>query len=654
MLSPWSWLWLLLLAPLIALYILKRRRVERRVGSTLLWEAALRDLRAERPWRRLRPYLSLLLQALAIVLGAAALARPAGGLEVPSGAQTVVIVDGSASMLGRDATGRAAIERARELVAELANALPPGAALMVINAGDVPEILSPMTSDGEALQRAKAAIAVRGAHADLQSAIELGSDRLRDAPSGSRILVLSDLAGEGAIEGKGLSAPLQVRPLAGQVGKASDRSNTGIVDFEVRARDHADARDHAEAFVRVAHQGSAPVELYVTIATAPLTGDEPKRTLASRRLRLQPGAIEALSLPIVSTPNAQGAAPFVEARLASVDASKPLRDALELDDRAFSPGIGQSRLPVFLIGEGQLSLERALVADPRVDLFRTTLARIEAQSAEAQGADAEAHGADGGPLDGLVIYAGKTPEAPPSGDCVVVAPEGDRVFDIPLLAPTSSEIVSWDELDASLRFVRLNDVHLPPMRPIAPSAAIPLVQTRAGVALARAERPDGECTLIAFDLDRSDWPRRASFVLFVRNLVERFRERRDAGGLAPGELGDALAIPSRAGQSLEITTPAGLEVSLRAESSLTLFPIEPSVGLFTIRRDEKRLVGIRNLLDASETDLTPRIRFREGELAETEAASSETAPVEMWPWFALALLAILLLETFWATRRGAA
>ena len=89
LLSPASLAWLGLLVPLVILYILKRRRTRKVIGSTLLWEAALRDLRAERPWRRLIPHLSLLLQALILILGALALARPAGAGHVPQGAQVL-------------------------------------------------------------------------------------------------------------------------------------------------------------------------------------------------------------------------------------------------------------------------------------------------------------------------------------------------------------------------------------------------------------------------------------------------------------------------------------------------------------------------------------------------------------------------------------
>jgi hypothetical protein len=101
LLEPLSLAWLGLLVPLVLLYVLKRRREERVIGSTLLWSLAQRDLRAERPWQRLIPHLSLLLQILALIAGAFALSRPAGAGHLPSGARVVVVIDTSASMAAR-------------------------------------------------------------------------------------------------------------------------------------------------------------------------------------------------------------------------------------------------------------------------------------------------------------------------------------------------------------------------------------------------------------------------------------------------------------------------------------------------------------------------------------------------------------------------
>ena len=646
MLSPWSWLWAALLAPLVLLYILKRRRIERRVGSTLLWDAALRDLRAERPWRRLRPYVSLLLQALAILLGVAALSRPVGGMEVPRGAQTVVVVDASASMSAVDVRGRSRIDEARLVVDELIAGLPPGGSLMLVAAGAAPQVLTPMTADGKALTAARDALVVRGARADLQAAVALASDRLRGAPTGSRILLLSDLAGEGSIEDRSLTAPLQLRVLGADPEGDDSLDNTGIVDFELRARVEPSQRDRVEAFVRIAHHGRRPIELYLTLLVAEAPGrapaEDPPRTLASRRVRLEPGKSEAFVLPLELPPDDRGVTPHVEARLSALDSPKPLADALALDNQAFAAGPGSARLPVFLIGAGQHALERALLADPRVELFRTTLERLAEGDKDAPA------------LDGWLIFAGEVPERPPAGDTLVVAPTGDRVFELTLQEPSATEIVSWDELDPALRFVQLADVHLGEARPVESPVGRGLVRTRAGVVAARVERPAGESTVLAFDPDRSDWPRQPSFVVFVRNLIERARAHRVAGGLAPGGLGDPLSIPSRAGQELRIRTPDDQTLAVDAQGELTVVPIDPTVGLYGIERDEQQLVAFRSLLDRTESDLTARIATGGREANGDAIVLEEVAPVELWPWLAMTLLALLLLETLWATRRGAA
>src|SRR5678815_1767160 len=81
-------------------------RDSKEIGSTLLWELALRDMRAERPWKKLIPQVSLFLQLAILVLGALALARPAGAGRVPAGSRLAVVIDTSASMAasaGRDA-----------------------------------------------------------------------------------------------------------------------------------------------------------------------------------------------------------------------------------------------------------------------------------------------------------------------------------------------------------------------------------------------------------------------------------------------------------------------------------------------------------------------------------------------------------------------
>ncbi|MBI3762710.1 MAG: BatA domain-containing protein [Chloroflexi bacterium] len=74
--SPLALALSLLAAPIIILYMLKLRRREVEVSSTMLWSLLLRDREANSPWQKLKRNLLLLLQLLLLLLLVVALARP--------------------------------------------------------------------------------------------------------------------------------------------------------------------------------------------------------------------------------------------------------------------------------------------------------------------------------------------------------------------------------------------------------------------------------------------------------------------------------------------------------------------------------------------------------------------------------------------------
>ena len=75
-LTPLALTFAALSIPIILLYMLKLRRQDVLVSSTLLWQRLLRDREANAPWQRLRRNLLLLLQLLILALLTLALARP--------------------------------------------------------------------------------------------------------------------------------------------------------------------------------------------------------------------------------------------------------------------------------------------------------------------------------------------------------------------------------------------------------------------------------------------------------------------------------------------------------------------------------------------------------------------------------------------------
>ncbi len=621
-------LWVGLLVPLVALYVLKRRRRRRVVGSTLLWEAALRDMRAERPWKRLVPHVSLILQALAIVAGAVALARPAGAGSVPSGARIAVIVDTSVSMAAAHGGGTR-LDEAREVARGIARSLPPGGEMMIVEAAAEPTVVAPSSRDATALERAIDRLEPRGRGGGLEGAVSLAVERLRGAPSGSRVVLLTDAAVDGAVALDGRTVPVEVH----RVGEAAD--NTAIVAVDARPRPEEGAPDRADVFVRLTRFGATGDDVYVTASF------EGRGVVASRRVAVAAGETESVVMPADLPPDAAGRAPVVRVELTRPEGAAA-RDALALDDVAVVPSPGARRLPVFLVGRAPVPVERVLRSDPDVELFATTLDALRERSD------------DDPPLDGLFVYSGATPDAAPPGDSVVVAPSGDRVFEVELGEPVERpRIVTWDEEDPRLRFLRLGDVHLGLLRPVTGPAARPLVTTDAGPAVAHIRRPDGETTLVAFDPSQSDWPRQASFVVFWRNLLERARAHRAEGGVAPGALGEPLRVPAPEGEDVEVRTPSGDRRVATSRGGVAVVPVPAEPGVYGVRAGGRELSALRNLTDPAESDLSPRARFTEGGAeARAEVADADDHR-EAWPWLAGLLLLVLGAETVWATRRSA-
>jgi hypothetical protein len=636
LLSPASLAWLALLAPLIALYILRRRREARVVGSTMLWDRAVRDMRAERPWQRLIPYVSLILQALVLVLGALALARPSGVGEVPSGARIAVVVDASASMATRDPGGRTRMDAARAVVSSLADALPPGGLLTIVEAASEPAVLLAPTADGAEITRAIGQLRVRGAEAALDRAVAVAAERVRDAPPGSRVVVITDAASDGETS-LAATVPVEVQ----RVGM--DAVNDAIVAVDVRARPSEESPDRAEIFVRVARHAVTPASRWVT---ASIDG---RGVVASRRVELAPGEPESVLMLADLPPDADGRAALVRVELSEGDPAAGAiassgEDALSLDDAVVAPSPGARRLPVFLVGSAPASVRRVLLADRDVELFQTTLASLQERAADAERTE----------LDGVHVFAGETPASPPDGDALVVAPTGERAFSVTLGPEVRSpRVVSWEEDDPRLRFVSFGDVHVAAMRPITGGAARTLVQTDHGALAASLAHPGGEVTLLGFDPDRSDLPDQPGFVILFRNVLERARQRRAEGGIRAGRIGEPLRVPAPDGATVEVRCPDGSTARGLSRGGVAIVEVPAVPGVFEATVGRRRLFALRNLLSPSESDPRPRARFvtREGG-AEVEV-SEAAAPREAWAWLAGALLVILLLEAAWASRKGA-
>ncbi|MBA2373774.1 MAG: BatA domain-containing protein, partial [Chloroflexi bacterium] len=223
--TPLALFGLLFVPAVIAMYLLKLRRDEAVVPSTLLWARLVADVEANAPWQRLRRSLLLLLQLLLVVILAFLAARPF--LERPAGLarDIVLVIDTSASMAATDVLPNR-LEAVKTVAIEALRELPTGGKVTVIAADRSARIVANETADLGRVRQAIASIGGTATTGDLGDALELAS-KLARRSGDAQVLVATDGALARAVTAR-VAAPVTVLP----VGR--ERKNQAIVALAVR------------------------------------------------------------------------------------------------------------------------------------------------------------------------------------------------------------------------------------------------------------------------------------------------------------------------------------------------------------------------------------------------------------------------------------
>src|SRR6187549_3133882 len=206
--TPLALLGLLFIPAVIAMYLLKLRRDEAVVPSTLLWRALVADVEANAPWQKLRRSLLLLLQLLLVAILAILAARPF--VERPAGlaGDLVLVVDTSASMQATDVTPTR-LDAAKAAAVDALKDLPAGGKVSVIAAGRTAKVIANGTADLGRVRQSIAGIEGTSDVGDLGDALRLAS-ALAARSGDAEILVATDAALATPVEGTTLEAPVRV------------------------------------------------------------------------------------------------------------------------------------------------------------------------------------------------------------------------------------------------------------------------------------------------------------------------------------------------------------------------------------------------------------------------------------------------------------
>ncbi len=627
LLEPKGLLLLAGLAPLVVLYILKIKRQRVRVPSTWLWGTARRDLMAKQPFKRLVPELPLLLQILALVALAVALARPSTRGGRIAGDHVAIVIDTSASMgtLGDDGkTTR--LDEAKRAAVSVIGSLEPGADAVVLEAAREARVLTPLERDAQHLRAAVNGVEVREVEGDLASAVALAADRLRSLGGRRRIVVVTDgaLAHDTPIVAAGMDAQV--------ITVGAPAANAAIVRLDVRSgTEPTTHKDQVQVFALVENYDKRPRDAFLT-----LTLDGQHEPLASRRVLVPPEDKAPVVLTFEPDKTAEGMGLVLQLSPG---------DALPVDDTAYGRVPAGHRMPVTLASSSSYSwMTRALESDPDVDLQKLTLDQLAKVNVDPTA---------------LVVVEGACPTEIPGRDVVVIGPPAGRCLGLDVAAPVEQpQLTSWENGDPRLRFLTLDGVHVVKATPIAAQGAgASLVRAGTATLVADASTPGRTATVVGFDVGESDWPLKASFVLFVRNLVEVAKLHRAQGASAPVRTGDPLRIAVPSGvTSVHATGPGMADHELAAKGGFVVVPGIERAGLYRVRWTSPRIGDVAvaaNLTSDRESDVRARpVHIEAAGGAAPVAANVQNAHNEWGTWLALLATLVLAFDVYWLTRRA--
>ncbi len=551
--TPLALLGLLFIPAVIAMYLLKLRRDEAVVPSTLLWSRLVADVEANAPWQKLRRSLLLLLQLLLVVILAMLAARPF--IERPAGLarDLVLVVDTSASMGATDVVPDR-ITVAKQAAIDALRELPTGGKVSVIAADRSARIVVNESTDLGRVRDAIAGITASPTRGDLGDALELAS-KLAARSGDAQVLVATDaaLATDPTVR---VAAPVKVLP----VGR--DRKNQAIVALAVRTAPSAVTRS---VFISVAN-----LDLELVPRRVELWGDG--GLLEVRDILLEPQA--RAEIVIDDVPRDVGA---VEVRLTGADpAVTTPPDQLASDDRAWAVIPPDRTRLVLVVGEGDPYLETALSYLPNVELYGVTPAEY-GPATERE---------DGRPWD-LIIFEGFVPAALPTTPILAIAPP--RTSPLGEVAGTLRDpgIGSLNPDEPILRYVDLSTTHIAEASKLTlPDWARTVIPGPRGAPLLYAGTRAGLPTaVLAFEPRQSDLPLQVAFPILLANLTGELL----GGSAAPTEAVEPgtpvqLVIPAGAA-SLTVTHPDGTVTHLvpgSADGLAVTFAGTNEPGIYTV------------------------------------------------------------------------
>jgi len=669
---------------IVALYFLKLRRRPVRVPSTILWRRSLEDMHVNSLFQRLRRNLLLFLQLLAMALAMLALARPRMKGTSGQGQRFVLMIDNSASMAATDAAP-SRLGKAKEAAKKVVGEMDADDLAMVIAFADSARVVSNYTGDRRTLVQRIDSIKPSQSRTSLREGLQVAAGLANPSKQIGEGVVASSVVtpklfiytdgGFADVEGFSLgnlepevvvigpppppySAPAGgTSPADAKVKVRNPSDNVGILALQTR-RDE-EKPDLYQLFGRVhnfrAEEVATQAELYRLEAGKPGTEG---RLVDAIALKIAPQSEQAFKFDLPDT------------GLTAYEVRLTVKDALEIDNRAFTVVGTTRKAQVLAITEGDRYLIDTLKTPSAMERADITIV----SPAEAKG-ESVVRDLKGSRYD-LVIFDGVKPDSAPASNALyfgVFPPAAAYSKTKEVLQPV---ILDWDIAHPLMQYVRdLSLVYVARASVVdLPIGAKSLIDGNQGSLAFMVPREGYVDTVVTFPLidgtaPNTTWFRYISFPLFILNSIQALGNVREGAGDEVAEPGRPLVLhPETGSRTIEVTPLGGgpAETVARSPQGAFVYNKAETTGVYLARWDPAGVLPFAvNLFDVRESDLAPRGLVPEGTPASLQEAykikigynpvtGTPKPPVvqkDIWWYFALLVLAVLLVEWYIYNRR---
>jgi len=597
---------------LILIHTLRPKPKPVEVTNLFLWQEVLSEKTRNITLKQLKKTLPLLFQILIVILTALALANPVWLYFTPQKGDMILIVDTSASMKTKRASGTR-FDLAREKTLELIDQKEANQKVLIIEAGSEPTLKSGFLEDTAQAKDLMKSLEPSDVPGKLEKAIYLALSFV-DPSKDDSIYLITDGAG------CDLSRLLQIHHKIVPILISGGEKNIGITKFEFRQE--IDYQDRYEIMLEVKNFTPQPIDCPIRLSID-------KYTIVETQIEF-----EALEKKLLIFPYSRLITGIARAEL-------DIDDDFTVDNAAYLSLSVSKDIWVMFVSKGNYFLEKLLEAYP--NFLVNSVKEIIPSSWQEQ-----AMGHD------IVIIDRMDFPAIDAGNFLLIDSYSPSIPIVKTGQIDFPDVFDWDKrspLTANLNLGGLTIEQAAKLQ--ADDMLRPVVESSQTGLMYTYEKDGMRAVFLGFDITRSDLPLKVAFPMMMSNIIN---------WLNPYKLGFST-LQAKAGEPYEIHLhPYTQEIFTRAPneraqkhqviSNPFTYNDTKKIGVYTISENKKRRYFTVNLVDESESDITVPTLDLSSETTDVSDAEQIAAQQPLWPFLLILGVGLMMVEWYFWLKVG--